>query len=77
MPFPRVRLVARWYGGTPSAQELAALQSLLPAARDRPLSELAEEARGSAGWVLGVFPPEEGEAAREAAERARLVVGHS
>jgi hypothetical protein len=46
-PFPRVRLVARWQGSGPSAQELAALRSLLPEVRDRPLLELAQEVRSS------------------------------
>ena len=74
MPLPRVRLVARWRGGGPSPQELAALRSLLPAVRDWPLAELAQEARESAGWVLGVFPPDKAGPPQLAAEQARLVV---
>jgi len=70
---PDVQVVVRWRNGHASHQEIAALRQLLPALRDRPISEVFREARGMPEWVLAICNPGDAQRLRDQAERAGLV----
>jgi hypothetical protein len=69
-----VRVAVRWRAGQPSHAELLALKRLLPELRDRPITELAGQARAVATWPLGTQPLYYARGFREQAERCGLEV---
>ena len=52
----QVRAFVRWAGDAPTARELVALRAVVPAFRDKGLSEVRDAVRGIRRWDLGEVP---------------------
>src|SRR5262245_6884299 len=70
-----VRVAVRWQAAEPSPRELLALKQFVPELRDRPVTDLARQAKGSSEWELGTHPLYFARGLREEAKKCGLQVG--
>ena len=71
---PDVQVVAKWHDGRASLAEVMAVRRLLPTVHHRPVSQVLEQARASAGWVVAVCQPLDAPRLAQQAAAVGLVV---